>query len=67
MRVQFDIDQFNLNWYVENFESHLLAQNVNDPWEDRYSIFTADEAIVLHGSGFSYNGSGDMVRGTVGG
>lgn len=64
---QFDIGQFNLNWYVANFENQLLADGVNDPWEDRYSIYTTDdaEAFVQHGTGFDYDGSGDMTLGTT--
>lgn len=64
---QYDIDLFNLNWYVANFESQLLADNINDPWEDRYSIYTTDdaEAFVQHGSGYDYDGAGDMTLGTT--
>ena len=62
---QFDIDQLNLNWFIKNIDSFLLERNVFDPWEDRYTIFTPDEAVVLHGTGFGYDGSANMYKGTV--
>lgn len=62
---QFDIDQLNLNWFIDNLESFLLERNVFDPWEDRYTIFTPDEAVVLHGTGFGYDAMANMYKGTV--
>lgn len=62
---QFDIDLLNLNWFVDNIESFRLDDDIFDPWEDRYTIFTPDEAIVLHGSGFAYDTSANMYQGNV--
>ncbi len=62
---QFDINLLNLNWYVANFESHYLAEDVNDPWQDRYTVFTPNEALVLEGNGFGYSGAAEMISGTV--
>ncbi|HCQ65641.1 MAG TPA: hypothetical protein DIU07_11030 [Rhodobacteraceae bacterium] len=62
---KFDIDLLNLNWFIDNLESYRLDQNVFDPWEDRYSTFTPDEALVLHGSSFRYDAAGQMYKGTV--
>ena len=44
---RYDIDRFNLNWYVANIDTDLLDLNVNDPWEDRYTIFTDDERPLV--------------------
>lgn len=62
---QFDIDLLNLNRFIDNIESFRLDQDIYDPWEDRYTIFTHDEAIVLHGNGFAYDTSANMYQGTV--
>ena len=62
---QFNINLLNLNYYYENLDTMWLNQGVNDPWEDRYTVFTEDEAVVLHGNGFSYGNDADMVNGTV--
>lgn len=62
---QFDFDQLNLNRFVENMESFRLDEDVYEPWQDRFTIFTADEAIVLHGNGFAYDAQANMYQGTV--
>lgn len=63
--LQFDYELLDLNWFERDFDSHILLQNVNNPWEDEYTIFTENEALVLHGNGFGYGGSANMNQGTV--
>ena len=62
---QFDIDGLNLNRFIANLKSYLLEENVFDPWEDRFTYYNPDEAIVQHGTDFAY-GSGAQRHGAAG-
>ena len=62
---QFKMKDFNLNWFIEDFDSHRLDEDVNAPYEDEYVTFTENEALVLYGEGFAYTGSAEMIFGTV--
>lgn len=59
-----DFDDFALNFYKNNLDSHELSIDSTDPTnagsDDRYSIWTTDFAkwaIAFHGSDFGYDGS----------
>jgi len=63
---KYDFDQLSMNWYYRNFESHLRRNTKDEePGEKNYSIFTADNAWALYGTGFRYNDSAEMVFGNV--
>ena len=62
---QFDIDLVDLNWFIVNLESFRLDDDIFDPWEDRFSLYTPTEAVVLHGTGFAYDTNAQMYQGTV--
>lgn len=62
---QYNIDDLRLKFYMNRFQSHFLEQDVNNPWEDNYTIFGSRDAIELLGSGFGYNGNHEMVKGQV--
>ncbi|MCB1357686.1 MAG: hypothetical protein KDK53_14710 [Maritimibacter sp.] len=62
---QFDIDGLNLNRFIANLKSYLLEENVFDPWEDRFTYYNPDEAIVQHGTDFAYGSGAQMYAGTV--
>ena len=62
---QFDIDLLNLNWFIANLESYRLDQDVYEPWEDRFTLFTPTDALVEHGSGFDYDARAQMYQGIV--
>lgn len=63
---QYDFDSLSMNWYYRNLESQLRRNTVGDePGDKTYSIFTADNAWALHGTGLRYNKSGEVVKGTV--
>lgn len=62
---RYDVDDFDLNQFYENFDAKLRDNNVFNPWEDNYTVWTPEVAIELLGRGFRYNGRGEMVHGTV--
>lgn len=62
---EYNVDDFRLKYYVNQWQSHFLEQDVNNPQADNYSIFTARKAFELLGDGFGYNGNHEMVKGEV--
>lgn len=62
---EYDVDEFRLKFYDNQFESHFLEEDVNNPFPDNYTIFTDDQALHLEGAGFGYSGNGAMTEGWV--
>lgn len=62
----FRISQFDLNWFRLAYETEVMAPSVVEGFEDNYVIYTfTDDALVMAGSGFGYDGSGAPTIGTV--
>lgn len=63
---QFNIDEIDLNYFIQNLSTDEFNDNINNAYEDNYHLITTtDDALSLYGSGFAYDGSNNMVSGTV--
>ena len=61
----FDIDAFDMNYYVRNYASENLIDDINATWEDHYHIFSTNDTVLsYYGAGLGYDAIGNP-QGTV--